>query len=60
MAQETANVLKDKDAKVNKLGTNGKAAQGSAAVNAACTDLPTVVALCNQIRALLIANGIAV
>ena len=29
-------------------------------VNAACTDLPTAVALCNQLRAALIANGIAV
>jgi hypothetical protein len=40
-------------------GCNGKAAQGSAAVNAAATDLATVIALCNQLRAALIANGIA-
>jgi len=41
-------------------GCNGKAAQSSATVNAAATDLATVIALCNQLRAALIANGIAV
>jgi hypothetical protein len=38
---------------------NGQALQGSAAVNAAATDLASVIALCNQLRAALIANGIA-
>ncbi len=41
-------------------GCNGKTAQTAYTVNAACTDLPTVVALCNQLRAALVANGIAV
>jgi hypothetical protein len=41
-------------------GCNGKSAQSSATVNAASTDLATVIALCNQLRAALIANGIAV
>jgi hypothetical protein len=45
---------------IGKFGCNGKAAQSSFAVNAAATDLTTVVALCNQIRAGLIANGIAI
>lgn len=39
---------------------NGNAAQGKATVNAACTDLATAVALVNQLRAALIANGICV
>lgn len=39
---------------------NGKAPQGSATVNAAATDLGSVITLCNQLRAALIANGIAV
>jgi hypothetical protein len=37
---------------------NGNTPQTKASVNAACTDLPTVIALTNQIRAALIANGI--
>ena len=41
-------------------GCNGKTAQAAYTVNAACTDLPTVVALCNQVRAALIADGIAI
>jgi len=41
-------------------GCNGKTAQAAYTVNAACTDLPTVVALCNQLRAALVANGVAV
>jgi len=41
-------------------GANGNAAQGKYTVNAASTDLATVVALCNQLRAALVANGIAV
>lgn len=41
-------------------GCNGADAQTEATVNAASTDLSTVVALCNQLRAALIANGIAV
>jgi hypothetical protein len=41
-------------------GCNGKTAQTPAAVNAAATDLASVIALCNQLRAALIANGIAV
>lgn len=39
---------------------NGKTAQTAYTVNAASTDLSTVVALCNQLRAALIANGICV
>ena len=42
------------------LGVNGKAAQASATVNTACTDLATAVALINQLRAALVANGICV
>lgn len=41
-------------------GCNGKTPQTAVTVNAASTDLATVVALCNQLRAALIANGIAV
>lgn len=39
-------------------GCNSKAAQAAVVVNGAATDLPTVIALCNQLRAALIANGI--
>lgn len=42
------------------LGINGKTSQVSATVNAACTDLATAVALINQLRAALVANGICV
>lgn len=41
-------------------GCNGKNAQTEATVNAACTDLSTAVALINQLRAALIANGICI
>lgn len=41
-------------------GCNNKGAQTSVAVNAASTDLASVIALCNQLRAALIANGITV
>ena len=41
-------------------GCNNKSAQSSVTVNAASTDLATVVALCNQLRVALIANGITV
>jgi hypothetical protein len=41
-------------------GCNGKTPQTAYAVNAASTDLATVVALCNQLRGALIANGICV
>lgn len=41
-------------------GCNGKTAQSAVTVNAACTDLATAVALVNQLRAALIANGICV
>jgi hypothetical protein len=40
-------------------GCNGKSAQSAVTVNAASTDLASVIALCNQLRAALIANGIA-
>jgi len=40
-------------------GCNGNAAQTKYTVNAASTDLATVVALCNQLRAALVANGVA-
>ena len=39
-------------------GCNSKTPQTAVAVNAASTDLASVVALCNQLRAALIANGI--
>ncbi len=39
-------------------GCNGKGAQGSVTVNGPATDLPSALALLNQIRAALIANGI--
>ena len=38
-------------------GCNGAAAQATVSVNAAC-DITTVVALCNQLRGALVANGI--
>lgn len=38
-------------------GANGAAAQGSVAVNAAAVDLPTAIALLNQLRAVMAANG---
>jgi hypothetical protein len=41
-------------------GCNGKTAQTAYTVNAASTDLSTVVALCNQLRTALINNGICV
>lgn len=41
-------------------GCNTKAPQSSYSVNGASTDLATVIALCNQVRAALIANGICV
>lgn len=41
-------------------GCNSKAPQGAATVAAAASDLSTVITLCNQLRAALIANGIAV
>lgn len=40
-------------------GCNAKAPQAAVAVDAAATDLSTVINLCNQLRAALIANGIA-
>lgn len=43
-----------------KFAVNGATPQASAAVSAASTDLATVVALCNQLRAALIANGMCV
>lgn len=39
-------------------GCNGSTPQTKATFNAASTDLASVIALCNQIRAALIANGI--
>lgn len=39
---------------------NGATPQTEASVNAASTDLASVIALCNQLRAALIANGICV
>lgn len=41
-------------------GCNGAAPQGKYSVNAASSDLATVVALCNQLRTALINNGICV
>jgi hypothetical protein len=45
---------------VSTFGCNGKSPQSSVGVNAASTDLTTVIALCNQLRAALVANGITV
>jgi len=45
---------------INGFGCNGKTPQTAVTVNAACTDLATAVALVNQLRAALIANGICV
>ena len=39
---------------------NSATPQGKATVNAACTDLASAIALINQLRAALIANGICV
>lgn len=44
---------------VGKFGCNGATPQAKATLNAASTDLATVVSLCNQIRTLLINNGMA-
>ena len=44
--------------KLQGFGCNGATPQGAYTLNAASTDLPTVVALCNQIRTALINNGI--
>lgn len=41
-------------------GCNSAAAQTSVTVDAASTDLASVVALCNQLRAALVANGIVI
>jgi hypothetical protein len=43
-----------------KFGVNGATPQAKAAVNAACSDLSTAVALINQLRAALVANGICI
>ena len=45
---------------VNGFGCNGATPQTEASVNAASTDLASVIALCNQLRAALVANGICV
>jgi hypothetical protein len=55
------NLLVDGTATITgAFGCNTKAAQAAYTVNAACTDLPTAVALLNQIRAALVADGICV
>jgi len=45
---------------VGKFGCNAAAPQAAATVNAACTDLDTAIALVNQLRTVLVANGICV
>ncbi len=45
---------------LTKFGCNGKSAQGAYTVNVAATDAPTTMALTNQLRLALIANGICV
>jgi hypothetical protein len=45
---------------VGAFSANNATPQAAAAVNAACIDLPTAVALVNQLRAALVANGICV
>jgi hypothetical protein len=61
---DTANSLLVTDAgdvtALAKFGCNGKAAQASSTVAVAAVDPATTMALVNQLRALLIANGIAV
>lgn len=46
--------------RVQSFACNNNTPQGKYTVNAASTDLATVVALCNQIRAALVNNGICV
>jgi hypothetical protein len=50
----------DASVSMGAFGSNGKTPQTSASVNAACTDLNTAIALVNQLRSALIANGICV
>jgi hypothetical protein len=45
---------------VGSFGCNGKTPQAAYSVNSDCTDLSSAIALINQLRAALIANGIAV
>lgn len=45
---------------IGAFGCNGKSPQSSYTVSAASTDLASVITLCNQLRAALIANGISV
>jgi len=45
---------------VGKFGCNAATPRAAATVNAACTDLDTAIALVNQLRAALVANGICV
>lgn len=45
---------------LNGFGCNGKTPQAAVTVNAAATDAASTQALVNQLRALLIANGIAI
>ena len=60
--RSAANVLKTDDGfqAVLGFGCNSKTPQTAYSVNAASSDLVTVVALCNQLRAALVANGICV
>ena len=44
--------------KLQAFGCNGATPQAAYTLNAASTDLPSVVALCNQIRTALINNGV--
>jgi len=54
------NYLGDSLQVLTGFGCNSKSPQTSYSINADSTDLPTVIALCNQLRAALIANGICV
>lgn len=58
--QQTSNPTFNSLVCTNGFGCNGTAAQTEVTVDSASTDLPSVIALCNQIRTALIANGICV
>lgn len=69
MAQSTVYVHKDGECEVGKFGCNGTEPQSAASVNAALAtaaaaptqaEFNAAVALINQLRAALVANGIAV
>ncbi len=58
--QNTIYPVKGKDTQVGQFGANGKLPQPAVAVATAAVDAATTMAVVNQIRAALIANGILV